>query len=275
MTNIINYETIQVNPLTPTIGAEIFGVDLTMPLSDHQFKEIHDALIQHLVIFFRDQSLSTDQHKEFGRRFGKLHIHPTSQMSGHPEVLEIFANKNSTKVAGEIWHSDVSCEAEPPMGSILHIIKIPDNGGGDTIFSNMYKAFELLSEPMRQFLEGKTAIHEGAHVYIGRYKNDPNRQYPVSEHPIIRTHPVSGRKALFVNRNFTTRIVGLNKNESDAILQMLYYHIERDDLKCRFKWRPGSLAFWDNRCVQHQAMWDYSGQIRYGQRVTIVGDKPY
>ena len=271
----MQYQTIQVSPLTPTIGAEIAGVDLAKPLTDQQFEEIHAALIQHLVIFFREQALSTEQHKVFGRRFGKLHIHPTSQMPGHPEVLEIKADENSTWVAGEVWHSDVTCETEPPMGSILHITKVPDNGGGDTLFANMYRAYELLSDPMRQFLEGKTAMHEGAQVYAGRHGKDPSRQYPVAEHPIVRTHPVSGKKALYVNRNFTTRIVGLNKNESEAVLQMLYHHIERDDLKCRFKWRPGSIAFWDNRCAQHQAMWDYFPQTRYGQRVTVAGDKPY
>ena len=171
----MQYQTIQVTPLTPTIGAEIAGVDLAKPLTEQQFEEIHAALIQHLVIFFREQTLST-------------------------------------WVAGEVWHSDVTCETEPPMGSILHITKVPDNGGGDTLFANMYRAYELLSDPMRQFLEGKTAMHEGAQVYAGRQGKDPNRQYPVAEHPIVRTHPVSGKKALYINRNFTTRIVGLNKN---------------------------------------------------------------
>lgn len=271
----IKYETIQANPLTPTIGAEITGIDLSIPLSDQQFHEIHHAFTQHLVIFFREQNLTTEQHKTFGRRFGELHVHPVSQMPGHPEILEIKADENSTWIAGEVWHSDVTCLAEPPLGSILYISEVPENGGGDTLFSNMYRAYELLSDPMRNFLDGKMAVHEGAQVFVGRQGNDAGKEYPVSEHPIIRTHPVSGRKSLFVNRNFTTRIVGLNKNESDAVLQMLYQHMERDDLKCRFKWRPGSIAFWDNRCTQHQAMWDYFPQKRYGQRVTIAGDRPY
>ena len=271
----MKYETIQVTPLTPTIGAEITGIDLALPLSDQQFHEIHHAFTQHLVIFFREQDITTEQHKAFGRRFGELHVHPVVQMEGHPEIIEIKADENSTWVAGEVWHSDVTCEKEPPLGSILRITTVPENGGGDTLFSSMYRAYDTLSEPMRAFLDGKTAIHEGAHVYGGRQKRGENREYPVSEHPIVRTHPVSGRKALFVNRNFTTRITGLNKIESDAILGMLYQHMERDDFKCRFKWRPGSMAFWDNRCAQHQAMWDYYPQKRYGQRVTIAGDKPY
>ncbi|MDB5807164.1 MAG: Taurine dioxygenase [Betaproteobacteria bacterium] len=270
----MKYETIQVTPLTPTIGAEITGIDLAQPLSDQQFHEIHHAFTQHLVIFFREQKITTEQHKAFGRRFGELHIHPVVQMDGHPEIIEIKADENSTWIAGEVWHSDVTCDKEPPLGSILHITKVPENGGGDTLFSSMYRAYDMLSEPMRAFLDGKTAIHEGAHVYGGRQKRGENREYPVAEHPIVRTHPVSGRKGLFVNRNFTTRISGLNKNESDALLNMLYQHMERDDIKCRFKWRPGSMAFWDNRCVQHQAMWDYFPQTRYGQRVTIKGDKP-
>ncbi|HEY4372431.1 MAG TPA: TauD/TfdA family dioxygenase [Burkholderiales bacterium] len=269
----MKYETIQVTPLTPTIGAEITGIDLARPLSDQQFNEIHHAFTQHLVVFFREQKISTEEHKAFARRFGELHIHPVVQMDGHPEIIEIKADENSTWVAGEVWHSDVTCDKEPPLGSLLYITKVPDNGGGDTLFSSMYRAYDTLSEPMRAFLDGKTAIHEGAHVYGGRQKRG-DKEYPVAEHPIVRTHPVSGRKGLFVNRNFTTRIAGLNKIESDAILNMLYQHMERDDFKCRFKWRPGSMAFWDNRCAQHQAMWDYFPQTRYGQRVTIKGDKP-
>ena len=270
----MKYETIQVTPLTPSIGAEITGIDLSKPLTDKQFNEIHHAHIEHLVIFFREQTLTTEQHLAFGRRFGKLHIHPVVQMPGHPEIIEIKADENSTWIAGEVWHSDVTCDAEPPMGSILYITTVPANGGGDTLFANTYRAYETLSEPMRAFLDGKTALHEGEHVYAGRQGRKENREYPVSEHPVVRTHPVSGRQGLFVNRNFTTRIVGLSKPESDAILGMLYQQIERDDMKCRFKWRPGSIAFWDNRCAQHQAMWDYFPQRRYGQRVTIAGERP-
>jgi taurine dioxygenase len=270
----MRYETIQVVPLTPNIGAEIGGIDLANPLSDQQFNEIHHVLMRHLVIFFRDQKLTTDQHKAFGRRFGELHIHPVVGMADHPEVIEIMANENSTYVAGEVWHSDVTCDPEPPMGSILYIHRTPDNGGGDTLFANMYRAYETLSEPVRRMIDGLTAVHDGERVYRVRQGRTENRDYPRTEHPVVRTHPVTGRKALFVNRNFTSHITGMSKLESDALLEMLYRHSERDDMKCRFKWRPNSIAFWDNRCAMHQAMWDYYPQKRYGQRVTIAGDKP-
>jgi taurine dioxygenase len=271
----MRYETIQVVPLTPNIGAEIGGIDLANPLSDQQFNEIHHVLMRHLVIFFRDQNLTTDQHKAFGRRFGELHIHPVVGMPDHREVIEIMADENSTYIAGEVWHSDVTCDPEPPMGSILYIHRTPDNGGGDTLFANMYRAYETLSEPVRRMIDGLTAVHDGERVYRVRQGRTENRDYPRSEHPVVRTHPVTGRKALFVNRNFTSHITGMSKLESDALLEMLYRHSERDDMKCRFKWRPNSIAFWDNRCAMHQAMWDYYPQKRYGQRVTIAGDKPY
>ena len=271
----MRYETIQVVPLTPNIGAEIGGIDLASPLSDQQFNEIHHVLMRHLVVFFRDQKLTTDQHKAFGRRFGELHIHPVVGMADHPEVIEIMADENSTYIAGEVWHSDVTCDPEPPMGSILYIHRTPDNGGGDTLFANMYRAYETLSEPVRRMIDGLTAVHDGERVYRVRQGRTEHRNYPRSEHPVVRTHPVTGRKALFVNRNFTSHITGMSKLESDALLEMLYRHSERDDVKCRFKWRPNSIAFWDNRCAMHQAMWDYYPQKRYGQRVTIAGDKPY
>jgi taurine dioxygenase len=271
---VIDYQTIRVAPLTPTIGAEITGIDLAQPLSDLQFHEIHAAWMRHLVIFFRDQTLTIEQHKAFGRRFGALHIHPVARMEGHPEIIEIKADESSEYIAGEVWHADVTCETEPPMGSILYLHKIPDNGGGDTLFANMYRAYETLSEPVRKMIDGVQAVHEGGRVYRDRQGHDKRRDYPRAEHPMVRTHPVTGRKALYVNRNFTSHIPGMSKLESDAILEMLYRHAERDDMKCRFKWRPNSIAFWDNRCAQHQAMWDYYPQKRYGHRVTIAGDKP-
>lgn len=267
-----------VRPLTPTIGAEIFGVDLGGDLSNQQFDAIHEALLRHLVIFFRDQRMTPDQHKEFGRRFGKLHLHPASPnlLAGHPEILLIQANEKSKRVAGEVWHSDVSCDPEPPMGSILYMHETPANGGGDTMFANMYVAFDTLSAPMQHFLEGLSAVHDGEHVYRGRYGwNDSGKTYPRSVHPVVRTHPETGRKALFVNRGFTTAIEGLNRDESDALLDMLYDHAETPEYQCRFKWQPGSVAFWDNRAAMHHAMWDYFPHSRRAHRVTISGDKPF
>lgn len=272
------YQTIEVRKLTPSIGAEIFGVDLSKPLDDQQFHEVHDALLNHLVIFFHDQKLSMEQHTQFGRRFGNLHRHPSApaQIAAHPDIYVIKADENSTWVAGEHWHSDVSCDAEPPMGSILYLTTAPPDGGGDTMFANMYAAYETLSQPIKTMLDGMTAIHEGEHVYRGRdVADDSGKVYPRAEHPVFRTHPVTRKKCLFVNRLFTTRIVGLEKNESAAILDMLYGHIETPEFCVRFKWRPNSIAFWDNRCVQHRAIWDYYPNKRYGHRVTICGDKPY
>jgi taurine dioxygenase len=274
----MGYQTIDVRKLTPTIGAEIFGVDLSRELGNQQFQEIHDALMDNLVIFFRDQTLTPEQHKDFGRRFGRLHVHPAAPglLEGHPEILVVKANEKSKHVAGEEWHSDVSCEDEPPMGSILHLHEVPADGGGDTLFASMYAAFEALSAPMQRLLEGMTAIHDGERVFRGRYGvDDRGREFPRAEHPMVRTHPVTGRKALFVNRWFTARIPQLKPQESSALLEMLYRHTETPEFHCRFKWQAGSIAFWDNRCAQHHAIWDYYPQRRYGHRVTIRGDKPF
>jgi alpha-ketoglutarate-dependent taurine dioxygenase len=274
----MSYQTIEVRKLTPTIGAEIHGIDLSQPLGNQQFQEVHDALMDRLVIFFRDQRLSVEQHKDFGRRFGRLHMHPTSPeaVPDHPEVLVVKADDTSTYIHGEDWHSDVSCDPEPPMGSILYLTEVPPDGGGDTMFANMYLAYEALSEPIRKLIGGLAAVHDGAKRYRGQYgSSEPGRTYPRAEHPIVRTHPVTGRKGLFVNRFFTTHVVGLRTEESDAILEMLYRHIETPEFCMRFKWQPNSIAFWDNRCAQHHALWDYYPNKRYGHRVTICGDKPY
>jgi len=275
------YQSIEVRKLTPTIGAEIFGVDLGERLSDLQFHEVHDALMDNLVIFFRDQKMTPEQHKYFGRRFGGLHVHPNAprEIEGHPEILVIKADENSKVVAGEGWHSDVSCDAEPPMGSILYMHEVPANGGGDTMFASMYAAYEALSEPLKRFLAELTAIHDSAKAHGGYYKRDGSEgrelKFPRSEHPVVRTHPVTGRKALYVNRGFTTEIPQLKRGESDALLEMLYRHVENPGLHCRFKWQAGSVALWDNRTTQHHALWDYYPLRRYGHRVTICGDKPF
>lgn len=285
----MGYQTIEIRKSTPNIGAEILGVDLSRPLDQERFEELHDALMNHLVIFFRDQRLSVEQHMAFGRRFGKLHVHPAAPvmlseqreahaglLREHTEILVIQADEKSVRVAGEEWHSDVSCDSEPPMGSILYLTEVPQDGGGDTMFANMHLAYETLSQPIKKLIDGLSAIHDGEHRYRERYEiQDPSKTFPRSEHPIVRTHPVTGKRGLFVNRSFTTRIAGLRKNESDAILEMLYRHVETPEFSVRFRWQPNSVAFWDNRCVQHQALWDYYPGRRYGHRVTICGDKPY
>jgi taurine dioxygenase len=269
---------LDISKLTPHCGAEIHGIDLAGPLEDSLVGRIEQALAECTVLFFREQSLSPERQKAFARRFGELHLHPAYPdiLEGHPEIMVIRADENSTRVAGEDWHSDVSCDPEPPMGSILYMQEVPPVGG-DTLFASMYAAYDALSTPLKQMLEGMTAIHDGEHVYRGRYgrNDDTGAVYPKSEHPVVRSHPVSGRKALFVNRIFTTRIVQVTRHESDALLAMLFSHLEMPEFQCRFRWQPGSVAFWDNRCAQHHAMWDYYPNRRRGNRVTIKGDKPF
>lgn len=273
------YQSIEVRKLTPTIGAEIFGVDLGKPLGNQQFQEVHDALMDNLVIFFRDQKMSIDQHKELGRRFGQLHMHPNAPIvfKEHPEILVIKADETSKHVAGEEWHTDVSCDPEPPMGSILYLTEVPPDGGGDTLFANMYRAYETLSPPIKEMLRGLTALHDSskAHYYRTNTTDRAEMKFPNAEHPVVRTHPVTGNQGLYVNRGFTLRIPQLKKNESDALLEMLYRHIETPEFHCRFKWQANSVAFWDNRCAQHHAMFDYFPNRRYGHRVTVCGDKPF
>ena len=274
----MSYQTIQVRPCTAVIGAEVFGIDLTEPLGNQQFQEVHDALMAHQVIFFRDQKLTLDQHKAFGRLFGPLSIHPnTKGPDGHPEILPIHADAQSKRISGERWHTDVSCDQEPPMGSILNLKVIPPIGG-DTVFASMYAAYDALSAPMRQFLAGLTAMHDGAPGYSRTNQiigDSAPKTFPRAEHPVIRTHPVTGRQAIYVNPVFTTHIVGVPAAESTAILNFLYEHCARPHWQVRFRWEADSIAFWDNRCVQHIAMWDYFPETRSGYRVTVKGDKPF
>ena len=265
---------ITIEPLTPTIGATVHGVDLTEPLDEETFRFIYDAWMEHLVLFFHDQPMTPDQHLDFGRRFGDLHIHPAAPyVHGNPELMQIYTDKDSFRNNGERWHSDVSADEEPPMASILHIHQIPTKGG-DTCWSNMYAAWDGLSPQMQALLEPLTALH--ASDYSGQYgDHKPQRESPRAVHPIARTHPVTGRKALFVNSSFTRRIVELPIEESDAILAFLYEHVKNVNFQCRFQWGANSVALWDNRCTQHMAIWDYYPESRSGIRVTIKGDKPF
>jgi taurine dioxygenase len=271
------YETITLEKLTPIIGAEIDDVDLSKPLSNRQLDELHRALAENQVIFFRDQTITPEQHLAFGRLFGNLHVHPAApHEAGMPELMKIYADRNSPRANGEGWHTDVSCDPEPPMGSILYIKQCPPSGG-DTLFASMYAAYEALSDRMKTYLDGLTAIHDGEHVYRGLFDNQGQGNqpaYPRAEHPVVRTHPVTSKKALYVNRGFTTRILGVPVDESDGILRYLYEHMENPLFQCRFRWQPNSIAFWDNRCTQHRAMWDYWPHTRSGNRVTVQGDRP-
>ena len=269
----MSHEGIQIAPSTLCIGAEISGVNLALPLQDQQIAELRQAIADYQVIFFRDQALDFDSHQRFGRYFGELMRHSgVAGLKEHPLIVAIHADADSKYVAGENWHSDLTCDAEPPMGSILYLHTVPEVGG-DTLFSSMYAAYEALSDRMKAYLEGLTAIHDGEHVYRP-ITDDPSKRFPCSSHPVVRTHPVTGRKGLFVNRSYTTRINGVSKEESDAVLSYLYAHCMNPNFQVRFRWRPHSVAFWDNRCTQHMAVWDYHPQVRSGYRVTVKGEKP-
>jgi len=276
----VPYRTLRLEPVTPHIGADVYGIDLTQPTTAEQLAEIRRALNEHLVLFFREQKqLHPARQLEFGRLFGELHFHPAApHLEGHPGLFVIHTHQGSKTNNGEAWHSDVSCDTEPPMGTMLQLQLLPPCGG-DTLFSNQYAAYDELSIPLKRFLEGLTAWHESEHIYRGRYADrgvdDANRDFPKAAHPIVRTHPETGKRALFVNRIFTRRIEGLEPAESDALLAFLLSHAEKPDYQVRLRWRQNDVAFWDNRCTQHMAIWDYWPHERKGHRVTIQGDRPF
>ena len=278
MANIRN--SIQIKPMTPIIGAEMLGIDLCGSLSDDDIDMIREALNVHQVLFFRDQPLTPEQHLAFGRRFGELHVHPNTRALPRDqwqELLPIEVDEHTGQNPGSRWHADVTCDEKPPYASILHLTTVPESGG-DTMFSSMYKAYDALSEPMKAYLGQLTATHDGAPNYSQlQDKNQWERDkgvYPRTAHPIVTTHPYSGKKALYVNSTFTSHINDVPKAESDAILGFLYEHVNRPEFQCRFRWYANSIAFWDNRACQHRAIWDYWPAKRAGYRVTIRGDKP-
>lgn len=261
-----SYQSCKADRLTPTIGAIISGIDLTRPLSEQQVADLHQALVDHQVIFFRDQRLDAASLKRVGQYFGELQVHALQGLPDHPEVRKLQADENSKHVAGEEWHTDMSCAAIPPMGSILYLHTLPTLGG-DTIFASMYAAYDALSDRMKGYLEDLTATHDGK-LAFGRF--NPDGKFPVAVHPVIRTHPATGRKVLFVNKGFTARINEVPEAESAALLQFLFHHCENAYFQVRFRWEPHSVAFWDNRCTQHLAIWDYYPQLRSGLRVQIA-----
>ncbi len=269
---------LRVTPITPAIGAEIDGVDLGN-LDDGVFEEVHRIFLEHQVVFFRDQDITPSQQRAFAERFGILHIHPAApKVADEPAAMTIHTHKDSKVNNGDRWHTDVSCDAEPPLATVLHLNKIPPVGG-DTFFASMYAAYDALSEPMRQFLSGLIAVHDGEGPLRGRYDDlgvdDDGVEYPCHEHPVIRTHPETGRPGIFVNRTFTSHIKDMNAKESAALLDFLYDHIESLAFQVRFKWTENAVALWDNRCVQHMALWDYWPHERKGLRYTVKGDRPF
>jgi taurine dioxygenase len=273
------YRRIEVTRYAPALGAEVRGVDLAAGLDAEAYAEVRRAFLEHQVLFFKEQrEIPPGVQVEIGKMFGELHFHPAApRMQGHPEVFEIHVHRDSKIANGEFWHSDVSCDEVPPLGTILQLHILPDIGG-DTLFASMYAAYEALSEPMRRMLTGLTALHASEHVYRGRYSDrgvdDAGKAYPEAVHPVVRTHPETGRKALYVNRTFTTRINELTEDEGRALLEFLWTHGEHIDFQIRFRWQQHDVAFWDNRCVMHRAVWDYRPRERKGRRVTIKGDRP-
>jgi taurine dioxygenase len=272
---------INVKPYAPNIGGVITGVDLSKDISDYEQNFIKEAFHKYQVLFFQEQlEISPENHIKLGKCFGDLHIHPAApKMKSFPEIFEIHTHKDSKISNGaEDFHSDVSCDTEPPLGTMLQLHILPQYGG-DTMFSNMYMAYDSLSKPMQNFLNGLRASHESEHFYRNRYEKqdqlDPKKKYPSAIHPIVRTHPETKKKALYINKFFTTRIEGLSKQESKLILEYLFNHCEKTDFQIRYRWNKNDMAFWDNRCTLHKAIWDYHPMERKGRRVTIRGTIPF
>lgn len=269
--------TLDIRPLTPAIGAEILGIDLGSADIAARIPEIRAALLSHGVIFFRDQDITTAQHIAFARAFGELEIHPaTPKDQPNREVLRI---EHGPKSRGQenAWHSDVTWRDEPSLGSILLAREVPDCGG-DTLFANMHLAYERLSDPMKTFCEGLTAVHDIARVFakrLGKRPEELHDTYPPMRHPVIRTHPETGERAIYVNTAFTSHIEGLAESESRWLLDHLFATAKDAEIQCRFRWQAGSVAFWDNRVCQHFAASDYFPARRVMERVTIAGDKPF
>ena len=271
----------EINRLSPTIGGELLGVDLRKDLTSEVKDLIYEALLVYKVIFFRDQDLTTDQHIHFSKNFGDLEVHPFAPFKdGYPEVLKITHNEKS-RGRENTWHSDVTWRKEPSLGSVLRMLEKPENGG-DTLFSDMYAAYDDLTDEVKQKLEGAVAVHDfvGFRKRLIKEGKSPkeieafNKKFPMPEHPVFRTHPDTGKKVIYVNRAFTQYIKGWEENESKDMLDFLYSRASTPEYQCRFAWENNSIAFWDNRACQHYANSDYWPQIRRVERVTIIGDRP-
>ena len=271
-----DFSRFEARPLTPALGAELIGADLTRP-DAVLFDEVHAALLQYKVVFFRDQLLSREQHIAFAGAFGELEIHPaTPTDQPDPEILRI-AHGPQSRGSENNWHSDVTWRERPSLGSILRAVELPDNGG-DTLFANMVMAYDRLPDATKEKIDGLVAVHDIARVFAARLGKAPeelHEKYPPAEHPVIRTHPETKERLIYVNAGFTSHIKGMDKQESAALLQTLYHTAWNPEVQCRFRWARGSLAFWDNRACQHFAASDYFPHVRVMERVTIAGDKPY
>ena len=280
---------IEIRPVAGALGAEIRGVDLSRPLGNSASAAVHRAFHDHLVLFFRDQRLTPEQQMDFTRLFGPLAVTPfVKPMDGYPHIVKVLkeAAERGISTFGNSWHSDFTSEQEPPLGSVLYALETPEHGG-DTMFANMYAAYDALSDGMKRMLEGVKAIHVGK-PYGTKYgpprmmktstsieiaRNLPEADREVA-HPVIRTHPATGKKALFVNPIYTLRFADMTEEESRPVLEHLYAHAVRPEFTCRFRWTKGALALWDNRCTLHYAVNDYDGRRRLMHRTMIEGDRP-
>jgi taurine dioxygenase len=275
---------LELHPITATIGAEILGVDLTSQTSlidDALFEALHAALVEHQVLVFRDQQIGPAQHLALALRFGTPVAHPAyPSVPGYP-VVNILENNRENPPKIDTWHTDMTFMERPPLGSILRAVTIPP-AGGDTLFASLSAAYQRLSDRMQRYLEGLEAYHSFAHGFRQSLAEpgglerlgDAVRDNPPRRHPVIRTHPISGAKLLFVNRLFTTHLIGVGERESAAVLGFLYDHLETPEHTCRLRWRPGTIAFWDNRSTMHRPVNDFWPAVRVMQRITIAGDRP-
>ena len=281
------YATIRVKPIAGACGAEISGVDLAKPLGNQTFAEIHRAFLEHSVIFFRDQQLTPADQEAFTLRFGPFgRTDYVKTLPDHPNIIAVIkeADERTAFNFGGAWHSDFSYQERPPMATILYGREVPVYGG-DTMFASGYLAYQALSDGLKRTLESMRAVHSARRSYgsKGSYTKKRLKSMDIGadetgdaelEHPIIRTHPETGRKSLFVNPVYTIRFAGWSEAESKPLLDFLHAHSQRPEFTCRFRWAKGSLAMWDNRCLQHLALNDYDGFRREHHRTTVMGDKP-
>lgn len=273
----LEWENFTVRQVAPTLGAVVVGLDLSQPLGDEVFDELRDAWTQYKVLFFRDQELTGEQHLDFARQFGELEVHPF--LPGNKQLPELvrFAKDAETGGYENGWHHDVTWREIPSKGAVLRAIEVPDTGG-DTMFCDMAAAYDGLSDELKDRLEGMVAIHDffeafGHTVPVQKHA-EMREKFPMVEHPVVIHHPVSGRRILYVNRYFTSNIVGLTAEESDALLAELYQQANVIEYHCRFHWEPNSIAMWDNLAVQHYASSDYWPDIRVMERASIIGVRP-
>ncbi|MBN6034897.1 TauD/TfdA family dioxygenase [Amycolatopsis sp. 195334CR] len=271
------YELFSLTPLGAVIGAEIDGVDLGAPLTGELRAELNRALLEWKVLFFRDQDITSEQQRAFARNWGPLETNPFIP-TGDSEQVTRFARSASMPGFENIWHTDVTFRPAPALGSVLRLIEVPPLGG-DTMWADMAAAYDNLPDEVRARIDGLTAVHD----FIPGFERFSDAdflaakqdEFPPVEHPVVRTHPESGRRMLFVNQAFTTHIVGLEREESDRLLRLLFQQAHVPEFQVRFKWRPNSVAFWDNRATQHYAVNDYFPHARVAERVAIAGDRPF